>query len=211
MSRQKVCFLLQKSPDSVKEKDSHSGNLPLHDACKAFHADLSVVKILFKAYPEAIHTRNDDGLLPLHCACSGWGRGSAMKIIRFLAAQLPYSVSAVDAEGRIPLHHACNKFRLEVLKQVVQLYPKGLRVESPQHGLPIHCACQESSEMDVIQYLESLYPASLAFRNEKWVYHWNVQEVENYLYIFCGNDTVERNLSCTQFLTTTISRIGIHL
>jgi len=49
------------------------------------------------------------------------------------------------------------------LKHIIQLYPEAVIVNSPRNGLPIHLACTKNLNLDLVKYLELLYPESLDF------------------------------------------------
>jgi len=85
----KVDFLIQNCPESVEGRDRHL-NTPLHCACDVSPPNISIIKKLFKAYPEAIHVRNAKGSLPLHSACQThkWC-GEHLKLVKFLVSNFP--------------------------------------------------------------------------------------------------------------------------
>jgi ankyrin repeat protein len=163
-----IIFLIENYPESIQEKDV-KGNLPLHRVCECFSPQLLVIRLLFERFPEAIHTKNDKGRFPLHCAC----RSSKMSLeaVRFLISQLPYAAKVQDEDGLLPLHLVCkNRFSSqkeveEELKYLIEIFPEGVRVNSPSYGLPIHCAAKRGN-LNTVKYLESLYPESIEFNNE---------------------------------------------
>lgn len=163
----KVRFLMEKYPAAASVKGER-GDLPLHRACKN-NCDLSVIRFLFEAYPEGIVSRNTDEGLPLHCACKGYKLRS--DVITFLATQFPYAVKSKDNFGKLPAHYACES-SLSGLEEssiisLLTIYPDAVMVDSPDHGLPIHCACTSNMNLDVIFLLDKLYPKSLEIDNAK--------------------------------------------
>jgi ankyrin repeat protein len=163
-----IIFLIENYPESIQKKDV-KGNLPLHRVCESFSSRIPVIRLLFERFPEAIHTKNDKGRFPLHCAC----RSSSMSLeaVRFLISQLPYAAKVQDEDGLLPLHLVCQtRFSSEEeveeeLKYLNEIFPEGVRVNSPSYGLPIHCAAT-GGNLNTVKYLESLYPESIEFNNE---------------------------------------------
>ena len=83
-------------------EDEYDGRLPLHDAVAM--APLSVVKMLYKAFPQAIRERNAFGLLPLHIACFSESPDTEATI-RFLVRKHPTARAIVThSKGQVPLH-----------------------------------------------------------------------------------------------------------
>jgi ankyrin repeat protein len=67
-------FLLQHDQGAVSKR-TNDGDLALHFA---FRQPLEIVKLVFNAYPQAIHTRNNKGETPLN----GWRRPATEDIFR---------------------------------------------------------------------------------------------------------------------------------
>lgn len=61
-----VHFLLDFYPQSAKVLNKH-GNLPLHHATN-YKAHPDIVQLLYRAFPKAVHVRNDKGQTPLDLA-----------------------------------------------------------------------------------------------------------------------------------------------
>jgi ankyrin repeat protein len=95
----------------------------------------------------------------------------SLETVRFLISQLPYAAEVQDEDGLLPLHLVCqNQYYFvneveEALKNLNEIFPEGVRVNSASYGLPIHCAATRGN-LDAVKYLESLYPESIEFNNE---------------------------------------------
>jgi ankyrin repeat protein len=76
-------FLLPHNQGAASTPDSFAdGDLPLHIACE--YKPVGIVKLVYDAYPEAVHRRNKDGETPLDVA-----RGFIhAEVVAFLEAQL---------------------------------------------------------------------------------------------------------------------------
>lgn len=79
--------------------------LPLHAAI-IFHAPLTVIEALLKAYPSAVACKDDQGMLPLHLAVR---MGSCSEVIDALVAEQPLALRCVDRKGRTPQQLAAAK------------------------------------------------------------------------------------------------------
>ena len=167
----KVDFILENDPKSIDRKDRAS-NLPLHAACSAYTADLSLIRRVFDLHPEAVAARNDKGRFPIHefLSTDRWGTSSGAEIVEFLVAQFPASLKLADYDGMLPLHHACkNSYSVDIVIFLLGAYVEGIKVDSPKYGLPLHCAVtgfNDSNTRKIIDFLLSVYPEAIGVRNE---------------------------------------------
>ena len=114
-----VRFILE-NDKSAASRVGAWGRLPLHEAC-ASNLNLAIIKAIFEAYPQAIHTQDLFGRLPIHFVfgCHELRKGDFHSttlvlsskrqtglVIDYLVEQLPYSLKARDNEGRTVAHFA---------------------------------------------------------------------------------------------------------
>ena len=163
-------YLIEKHPESVtirqlhysdeeKMKGQGSPMLPFHLACK--YGQLDLIQYLLEQYPEALFFRTVDRQLPIHLAMQ-YSDESTFDGLSFLAHQKPDSLSVLDERGMSCAHYAClSKNALKKLELIAVLCPEAFRCHSDQCGLPIHHACYNGCDEEVLRYLISQYPESL--------------------------------------------------
>jgi len=166
-----VQFLLEKDPDAASNVTENSKcQLPLHLVCQ--HRDngyLDTVKVLYDAYPEAIHVLDGDintPATPLDHAMRKSKTSSNSSIVNFLQDQQRYiggsdndiqhlaSRTELDDNDLTLLHRALqDKAPLGTIKLVIKGNPASVRVVDNQFAFPLHIACEFSS-VKVVRYLE---------------------------------------------------------
>ena len=149
-------LLLKFNPDSAsKETNDEYRRLPLHISCES--TNLSSVRVLYDAYPDAIFARDEQGDTPLDDARVEMNQPA----IEFLQTQLVYARQAQDMtamttpddNGWLPLHHALKgNASLGSIKLLVRGNPSALRVMDNSYAFPLHIACEFSS-VTVVQFL----------------------------------------------------------
>jgi ankyrin repeat protein len=92
---------IRRFPDSVRQIDEKTGDLPLHRACR--RRNPQVVKLIYEKYPGAITRFSHNGRLPLHIAIDAHDfceliddyrhRPLFDEIVRFLVSRCPESVN----------------------------------------------------------------------------------------------------------------------
>jgi len=171
-----VRFILGKDSGAASRVGTW-GRLPLHQAC-AGNMNLDIVKDIFKANPSAIHTKDMFGRFPIHyaCGCAELRRntfGSSIKllpsskrqtslVIEFLVEQLPYSLGAQDLQDRnCAFYASASSLAMKKISLVEKKCPESFRVYSRDHGFPIHYACTNGADIDVILHLVSMLPGTI--------------------------------------------------
>ena len=171
-----VRFILEKDNGAASRVGTW-GRLPLHQAC-ASNMNLDIVKDIFKANPSAIHTKDMFGRFPIHyaCGCAALRRdtfGSSIKllpsskrqtslVIEFLIEQLPYSLGAQDLQDRNCAHYAsASSMAMKKISLIEKKCPESFRLYSRDHGFPIHYACTNGADIDVILHLVSMLPGTI--------------------------------------------------
>ena len=149
-----IALLLEHDPDGASKKtEDEKKYIPLHLACQ--RSTLDIVKVLYDAYPQAIHVRGEeDGETPVSIVESG-----PMK--RFLKAQVLYArkaqdmktMTTLDHNGWLPLHHALkDKAPLGSIRLLLEGNPSAIQTADSRMAFPLHIACQFSS-VKVVRYL----------------------------------------------------------
>ena len=139
--------------------------LCFHEACLNENVTLEIVQLLHKILPEALRLRDNDGSLPIHRLCMN-GRldeTNSMDILRFMLEidpNLPRELQ-VDDDDYLPIHCAVKYKSTAFCKELIDVYPESLQVESDSGWLPIHIACgwgKRDDTVDTIQYMLELDP-----------------------------------------------------
>jgi ankyrin repeat protein len=144
-----IRFLLQHDQGAVSQPTIH-GILPLRIAC--FHQSLEIAKLVFNAYPQAIHTRNNEGETPL----DGWRNVDART---FLEAQLQWERQAreqrqPDEQGRLPIHRFLQTPEVSVgtVELMISANPESATALDNAGLNPLHYACN-FGQVDVVKLL----------------------------------------------------------
>ena len=98
-----VKLLVEKCPEAVTIMDGRNKLTPLHSVLHSFHVEPDVVKFLVESNPSALHSRDENGRLPLHAACQNGSMVS--EIVRLLLDTWPESIwERCEETGILPLH-----------------------------------------------------------------------------------------------------------
>src|SRR5437762_2253717 len=81
----------------------------IHDAVR--EGDLEKVKMLLKANPDLVNAKDEDGLMPLHCAAEEGSKEMMELLLAYKA-----DVNAEDDEGGTPLHWAADGGHKEIVE-----------------------------------------------------------------------------------------------
>eukprot|EP00956_Cyclotella_meneghiniana_P025161 scaffold51847_cov39-Cyclotella_meneghiniana.AAC.5 len=140
------------------------GILPLHFAC---YDDLTVIKLVYDAYPEAIHRGDIDERTPLDWAI----RHGNHDVVSFFETQLHYVRQgevqlAPDEYGDLPIHKAVLDEGVSVgtIKLIVEDDPNCVMEVNNRGSTPLHLACQVG-HLDVVKYLITTCEESLQICN----------------------------------------------
>ena len=96
---------------------------------------------------------------------------SKNRIQQALAFQ-PWAFAIRDYNDMLPLHVVCESFKsgggsVDVVKYLLELYPKSVEKGDENGSLPLHLACEGGAPLQVVQYLYELYPKSVEKSNTK--------------------------------------------
>lgn len=151
-------LLLEHDPDAASEKDDISGQYPLHMVCSNDAGRLSEVKVLYDAFPDAIHLLDENGATALLLARN---RGY-YPISRFLTDQHVFArqardtkeMTTLDENGLLPLHRALlqGDVPLGSIKLLLKGNPSAIQTVDNNLAFPFHTACEFSS-VEVVLFL----------------------------------------------------------
>lgn len=156
--------------------------LLLHNASAAGYS-VHLVKLLLEAFPESCAITDENGMLPLHHACTSSNVSESVNIAMVLLDAYPESSNIKDNQGRtawqllkpmaanrddygmLPLHHqaACPRgLTVNSLKFLFKAYPESIALPDNWGMLPFHHAClNTASSIDVLMLFAKLYPESI--------------------------------------------------
>uniref|UniRef100_A0A7S2N434 Uncharacterized protein n=1 Tax=Helicotheca tamesis TaxID=374047 RepID=A0A7S2N434_9STRA len=121
-----VNLILEKDPESVKEKTFDFGYTPLHTACE-HGAPLEVVALLLSAWPDLVRETTTRGDTALHRACI---HGASFEVISLLLGAWPDASKEKNMSGFIPLNLACRfDAPLKVLLLMLEKWLKATEYE----------------------------------------------------------------------------------
>jgi ankyrin repeat protein len=146
-------FLLLHNQGVLSTPD-YAGRLPLHIAC-APYCPLSIVKLVYDAYPEALHVRTRGGATPLDIA-----RGKKTEVAQFLAGQLEQARQIIQpgGNGQLPLHRVLRTSEPSsgTIKLMTAANPTSLTTADNQGFISLHFACQ-LGHLDIVKYIVEAY------------------------------------------------------
>eukprot|EP00586_Coscinodiscus_wailesii_P006821 CAMPEP_0172487600 /NCGR_PEP_ID=MMETSP1066-20121228/16727_1 /TAXON_ID=671091 /ORGANISM="Coscinodiscus wailesii, Strain CCMP2513" /LENGTH=872 /DNA_ID=CAMNT_0013254305 /DNA_START=162 /DNA_END=2780 /DNA_ORIENTATION=- len=170
------------NPEGIKRR-GENGYTALHLACKySKRVDVSVLRFLAEADPEAGMTVDDYGLLPLHSGLKF--RILDMESVRFLIERFPQSVSYEttrrkvgegEEEGsgiivpKIALHFAFDQCCIDrnIVNLLLESYPPGAGITDRRGNLPLHLACREEvDDGGTVEDLLAAFPDAIRARND---------------------------------------------
>ena len=140
--------------------------LPLHHAL-GINACLGTIKLLVKANPVAIRTKDENMAYPLHIACEF----SSVKVVQYLVAlegdSSEYILSYSDANKGSILHYACRGGNCEIVKYFLDEHTSLVSsAEANVNGeLPLHLLCEagkDRDECDNAEHIEIIWRMLLA-------------------------------------------------
>jgi len=162
-------FMLGEDPSLVRLRGNMC-DFPIHNAVgrKAF----DFCKVLIDEYPESLRN-NEDGSLPIHSACS-WGfygnqphRADIIDTIQYMLGLYPESINVPDGRGWSPMHMAAQVKRADIVELLLKHDPcaASSTSENDSSQLPLHSACENAHNIEVLQALFDAYPQAILTRN----------------------------------------------
>ncbi len=180
-----ICF---ESDDGEGDETSTNNStrratLLLHDAAIAGFS-IHLVKFLIEAFPGGCTVQDENGMIPLHHACSNVALRSMDVVAALLNAYAEGStvrdnqgrtplklmkpfVSYIDKNGMLLIHHqaatgSSDSFTVDSLQFLVCAYPASIMIADRNGMLPWHHAClNRNSSIDLLMLFLKLYPESI--------------------------------------------------
>ena len=170
-------------------RDKYAEGLPLHyHLTRESNMDISTIKILVEAYPEALTTCDDDTrATPIHTLVCNPTIGELYDILQFLVEAEPSSLRLTDGNDRGPLHFACvnKKIDSKIVKLILDVWPESILQRGNCGDLPIHCLCynmdlDETASLEILELLVEMDPQSVMETNMV-TFHFTMRPAENLL------------------------------
>ena len=146
-------FLLTNDRGAVA-KPNNFGYLPLHVATQ--QRQLSIAKLVFDAYPEAIYVKCRGRYTPVRIARR---LNHAEIIVTFFESQRKFvrrskRDTTPDENGQLPIHRGLldKVLRLGTIKLMVKANPTIINAADNQGYIPLHIACR-NGDFDIAKYL----------------------------------------------------------
>jgi ankyrin repeat protein len=174
-----ISWLLERYPESASSRNKF-GHLPMHllAASEGHDADDDTIErcfnLLLKAYPSALYTQDNEGDIPLQCLLThsnilpGLMRCLINNMTRitdenFYLMENPYT-------RHLPLHTAClnGLYSIDVMNQLVSLYPEALLHFDVDGLLPFHIALESPENCTVVILETLLYRPAKDAPNTAW-------------------------------------------
>jgi hypothetical protein len=132
-----------------------NGQTALHRACRDRRSTSGDIQRLIDEDPQALAKRDTGGNTPLHMACMFLHQSP--DILQVLLDRSPVEVVGMcSSPGFTPLHLACRySVSVDILRQMIHLYPKALRTFNIEGNTPLHMA-GFSPEASLLEKLELL-------------------------------------------------------
>jgi ankyrin repeat protein len=168
--------------NDVVSNSNHTEPLNLlHNAVKS-GLSMHLIKLLVQAFPESCTTIDNDGMVPLHYACTGSSSFFLENVIVLLDAHkdslhikdnhgrtplklLSNTSSIPDKKGMRPLHYAVARSQTlteQSLLVLVNAYPGSIGTADMYGMLPFHHAClNQALAVEVLMILLSFYPEAV--------------------------------------------------
>lgn len=167
-----IDLLLNHSPNLVSiwhEEDWGEGeSLPIHCVCWNHPDSVRIAERLIALYRQGIRTPDASGNLPLHNAIS---QGAPFEAVQLLVEAYPNGLrtrtSDDEDSANLPLHLACSCSQyyrnVQVIRFLIDKYPKGLRGANGHGMLPLHLTCDKRDPTaEIVDLLLSRYPDALS-------------------------------------------------
>jgi ankyrin repeat protein len=105
--------------------------------CAGQNDCLEVVKVVFDAYPGAIHVTDHEGGLPLHHACCF---AKNVEVVKFIYEANTEAISIKQMDGITPMHLAASQNDSpELLRLLLQLSPNAAAIEDNEGWVALRC------------------------------------------------------------------------
>lgn len=153
-----VKMIVEAYPDAIRKRASTDYSLPIHIACRS-NVSPAVIRALLHAFPESAWSKDKDGNLPLHYACSF----ASPQVVQMLFEVHPDGVRALNSMRQLPLHLACSRSDASsgVIDGLVAKYKEACISTDWQGRVPLHSASMLRAPVAAIDCLLKAYPETV--------------------------------------------------
>eukprot|EP00565_Helicotheca_tamesis_P008503 CAMPEP_0185725560 /NCGR_PEP_ID=MMETSP1171-20130828/1788_1 /TAXON_ID=374046 /ORGANISM="Helicotheca tamensis, Strain CCMP826" /LENGTH=336 /DNA_ID=CAMNT_0028393713 /DNA_START=91 /DNA_END=1101 /DNA_ORIENTATION=- len=124
-------------------------------------ASFDAVKLLLEKQPKLVKEQAPySGFTPLHYACMR----APLETVSLLLDEWPEAAKE-QRSGCLPLHYACRYATAEVVSLLLKIYPEAVRKKDMEGDTPLHAACYEERNLDLIVLLLDSYPETIQETN----------------------------------------------
>lgn len=159
-SMQVLELLIKYIPALATTKHGETGELLLHIVCEyTWCADsMKRIRRVLERNPDAIHTADAQGMLPLHKALIGVKTYLQVAVLLFLHYPDAIGIRAGD-NGMLPLHFAIEQGAPpEVIVYLLDSFPKAAEYTTNKNEIALHLACEFNSSLAIVKRLVDAYP-----------------------------------------------------
>jgi len=120
-----ISQLIDSYPESLSTFDVLHNRLPLHWSLRCESPNTELLKLLIQNYPEAIMKQDKDGQSPL--VYHFWfSKDLNIDIIQLFVNKNPKLLQLKDHYQWLPLHHVVKHGKWDIIKYIIDRYPKAL-------------------------------------------------------------------------------------
>jgi ankyrin repeat protein len=147
--------LIRQNPECTAIQDGSYQSTPLITALM-HQAPLDIVESLIQSHPEALHTKNDIGMVPLRVAIRN--KANTEVILKVLDAN-PEAATSFGISGKTCLHLACmHRADIKVFHRLLSIWPEAAAWKDRQGWHPLHMACLCDISDESIRAILDAYP-----------------------------------------------------
>jgi ankyrin repeat protein len=147
--------LIRQNPECTTIQDGAYQSTALITALM-HHPPLDIIDSLIQSYPQALHIKNDIGMVPLRVAIRN--KASTDVILRLIDAN-PDAVTSFGISGKTCLHLACmHHADLKVFHRLLSIWPEAAAWKDRQGWHPLHMACLCDISEESIRAILDAYP-----------------------------------------------------
>ena len=130
----------------------------------------SVIIQLVRAFPQAASRADSAGYFPLHLAAqnaAGWDENLQALYNAHRAAVL----AGAGPDGRLALHMAAANPKAEpsLIERLLELHPRAASMPDRDGNLPLHLACAQGRDWQVVRLLYETFPAAVHQARDGWL------------------------------------------
>jgi len=113
----------------TKITGNNFGYLPIHKAAaNCSETDPDLLQYIIDSYTEGLLSRNIEGLVPLHLACTG--AKATMNVAATILYSEPSAAECIDNYGQLPLHKMCSRgsANSRIVSLLIETFPTAVNM-----------------------------------------------------------------------------------